>query len=540
MSELAPAPVAEAGRLFSYSHESGRVSLGAKLLATGVAAFVSLPLFYLFIRAGERGAGVWLQHVRTARTAELLISTLSISAAVLALSIAIALPYAWLVTRTDLPGRRFWAVAGALPLVFPSYIAAFAIVSILGPHGLLASLLGRPFPEVAYGWSGALLALGLLSYPYLYLLLVAALRHLDPALEEAARSLGHSPAQVARRIVIPQLRVPLAAGSLVVVLYVLSDFGAVSIVRYDTFTTAIYDAYRGLFDRTIAAVLATVLVALTLVLLAAEWLIVRGVAPGRLRPSRASRRTPLGRWTPAALVFVGTVTLAAIGIPLAAIGTWSARALMAAERVPLEGSAIWNSFSVSFAAALVCVAASIPVAAWAVRGHGLPATIVERLTFSGYALPGIVIALSLVFAATRIARPFYQTATLLVLAYVIRFLPEAVAATRSAFSALSPRFEEAARSLGLGRLQVLRRVTVPMIRPGLLAGGGLVFLTSMKELPATLILRPTGFETLATRVWAEASLSSWSRAALPSLLILLVSALPVWALVIRPVFREER
>ena len=270
MRQLEVASLVAAGRLFVRNRQASRVSPAAKLAALLVATVVSLPLVYLFIRATERGLGVWLERIWSPYTFDLLASTLSITAAVLLLSIGIALPYAWLVTRTDLPARRFWAVAGALPLVFPSYIAAFTIVSVLGPRGTIAEFLGTPLPELAYGFTGALLALGLFSYPYIYLLLVAAIRHLDPALEEAARSLGHTPAAVFRRIVVPQLRAPLAAGSLVVVLYTLSDFGAVSIVRYDTFTTAIYDAYRGLFDRTVAAVLATVLVLLTLILLTIE------------------------------------------------------------------------------------------------------------------------------------------------------------------------------------------------------------------------------------------------------------------------------
>jgi iron(III) transport system permease protein len=512
-----------------------RVSPVTRAAAVVIAAGVALPLLYLFIRAFENGADAWTQHVLSPNTFGLLRSTILITAAVLLVSLAIALPYAWLVTRTDLPGRRVWAVLGAIPLVFPSYIAAFTVVSILGPRGAIAELLGRTLPEFAYGWSGALITLGLFSYPYIYLLLVAALKDLDPSLEEAARSLGKSPAQTFRRVVLPQLRGPLAAGSLVVVLYTLSDFGAVSIVRYDTFTTAIYDAYRGLFDRTVAAALATVLVAVTVVCLAAEWLFVRRVAPGRTRATRAPRIMSLGRWRAPAQVFVAAVVLGAVGVPFAAIAIWSARA----AGLAIESRAVINSLSVSTAAALVCIALSIPVAAWVVRSRSLAATLSERLTFSGYALPGIVIALSLVFAATRMARPLYQTATLLVVAYVIRFLPESVAATRSAFAALSPVFEEVSRTLGRNRFETFRRVTLPMIRPGLLAGGGLVFLTSMKELPATLILRPTGFETLATKIWAEAGVSAWSAAALPSLLLVAVSAPPIWALVIRPVIGRD-
>lgn len=508
-----------------------RVSRLTKASAVGITAFVSLPLIYLFVRATDAGTAAWRMHLLTWRTVELVSSTIAIAAAVLFVSIAISVPYAWLVTRTDLPLRRMWAVIGALPLAFPSYIAAFTTVSILGPRGTLAAAIGRPLPEVAYGWSGALIALGLFSYPYLYLLLVAAMKGLDPLLEEVARSLGKTSSQVFSRVVMPQLRAPIIAGSLMIVLYTISDFGAVSIVRYDTFTTAIYDAYRGLFDRTVAALLATVLALMTIAVLLLEWRLVRNVTASRTRPARPARPMALGPWKVPALAFVGTLALITVVVPFTAIIGWSLRATDGAIRF----DTIVNSLSVSAAAAVVCVAFSLPIALWAVRGGGRVALFMERLTFAGYALPGIVVALALVVAATRLARPLYQTAALLVAAYVIRFLPEATAATRSALASLSPVFEEAARSLGRSRLAVLRKVTVPIIRPGLLAGGGLVFLTAMKELPATLILRPTGFDTLATRIWTESSASAWSGAALPSLLLIAASVLPLWTLVIRPV-----
>jgi iron(III) transport system permease protein len=506
--------------------------------AIAIASVVTLPMVYLMIRAAGAGAGAWSQQVFSAQTLELLIATASLAAGVVVLSIVIALPYAWLVTRTDLPGRRFWAAAGALPLVFPSYIAASTLVAILGPRGEIANVLGRTLPEFAYGWRGAVAALGFFSYPYLYLLLVAAMKGLDPALEESARALGRSPWRVFTDVVLPQLRAPLAGGTLLIVLYTLSDFGAVSIVRYNTFTTAIYDAYRGLFDRTVAAMLATVLAALTLLFLAAEWSFVRRLPPTRVRVTRVAPRLRLGGWSVPSVLFVSAVATISLAVPLIAIASWLVRGV-AEGGLSLDAGTIVGSLAVSAIAAVAAVILSLPAAVWSVRGRSTASTVVERLTFSGYALPGMVIALALVFFSIRLARPLYQTVTLLVIAYVVRFLPEAVAATRSSLSALSPVFEEAARTLGSSRIDVLRRVTLPMIGPGLLAGGGLVFLTAMKELPATLILRPSGFETLATRVWSESSLSSWSGAAMPALILLAVSAVPIWALVIRPIVRSD-
>jgi len=515
-------------------HARRRVSALTKTAAVMVASIVTLPMLYLLIRSVQGGARAWSALVMAPSTLSLVSATCLLAAGVAILSIAIALPYAWLVTRTDLPGRRFWAVAGALPLVFPSYIAAFTMVAVLGPRGELARLLGRTLPEVAYGYSGALIALGFFCYPYLYLLLVAAMKGLDPALEETARSMGSSRTTVFFKVVLPQLRAPLASGTLLVILYTLSDFGAVSIVRFNTFTTAIYDAYRGLFDRNVAAMLATVLVLLTLIFLAAEWFILRRSPPSLTRPSRRATPLQLGSWTWPSLLFVVGVTSIAVVVPFGAIVLWIARGVRE-DAISLAPSTIWNSFFVSAITAIVAVMLSLPAAVWSVRGGGVVSNLIERLTYSGYALPGMVIALSLVFFSIRMARPLYQTTALLIVAYLVRFLPEAVAATRSSLSSVSPVFEEAARTLGCGRMEVLRRVTFPMIRPGLLAGGGLVFLTAMKELPATLILRPTSFETLATRVWSEAAVAAWPAAALPALVLLAVSALPIWALVIRPI-----
>ncbi|MBA2460195.1 MAG: iron ABC transporter permease, partial [Actinobacteria bacterium] len=247
----------------------GRAPLSLALPALVTVALLLLPLAYLVARAGSGGSRAW--HVLWRRsTAELLWSTGLLVVGVTAASVAIGVTLAWLVTRTDLPGRRAWAVAGTLPLVIPSYVAAFCLLGAFGPRGLLQQLLGvERLPEV-YGYPGALLALTLSTYPYVLLLTAAAFRGLDPALEEAARGLGRTPVQTFRQVTLPALRPAISAGALLVALYSLSDFGVVSLMRYDALTRAIYLQYRALFDRTPAAVLALVLVALTALVLLVE------------------------------------------------------------------------------------------------------------------------------------------------------------------------------------------------------------------------------------------------------------------------------
>ncbi len=516
--------------------------------AVATALLVNVPLVYIFVRSAQGGAASYLETVVSGTTFGLLANTLGLAVGVLAVALAVAVPLAWLVMRTDLPGRRAWAVAGALPLVFPSYVSAFALVAVLGPRGFaqgwLAPLGVERLPDWIYGYGGAVLALALFTYPYIYLLTSAALRDLDPALEESSIALGRGRWRTFFGAVLPQLRPPLYGGSLLVVLYALSDFGAVSIVGYNSFTLAIYNAYRGLFDRSAAASLATVLVVLTLAVILLEGRLAGKVRPVPARPSRQARRVALGGWKWPALTFTGLLAAVTLALPMGVILHWGVRALSRGgpgfgNPLATVVEAAGSSLLVSVAAALVCIALAVPVTAWASRWGGAPAVWTQRLSSSGYALPGIVIALSLVFLVTRLARPLYQTLALLVAAYVVRFLPEALAAARSAFAAVSPRFEEAARSLGRGPLRVMTSLTLPLMRPGLAAGAGLVFLTSMKELPATLILRPIGFETLATRVWSSAAEGIYSQAALPALTLVLVSALPVYWLIIRPALAER-
>jgi iron(III) transport system permease protein len=498
----------------------GRAPLSLALPAAVTVALLLLPLAYLVIRAASGGSRAWDVLWRRS-TAELLWSTGLLVAGVTACSVAIGVTLAWLVTRTDLPGRRIWAVAATLPLVIPSYVAAFCLLGAFGPRGLLQQLLGvERLPEF-YGYWGALAALTLSTYPYVLLLTGASLRSLDPSLEEAARGLGRTPLQAFREVTLPALRPAIGAGALLVVLYTLSDFGVVSLMRYDALTRAIYLQYRSLFDRTPAAVLALVLVAATALVLIVEERSRRRTHRSGPGVARSARPQPLGRWKVPALAFCGTVVGAFLVVPTAVLLYWLGRGIGDAG-VPWREAV--NSITASGLAAVAAACAALPIAFLASR-HAAPWTrTLERLSFSGNALPGIVIALSLVFFAANYASPLYQSLALLVFAYVVRFLPQVLAGVASSLAAVSPRVEEASRALGRGPLRTIATVTAPLVRPGLLAGAALVFLSAMKELPATLLLRPTGFETLATEIWSLTSVGAYSRAAVPALTLIVVSA----------------
>lgn len=501
------------------------------LPAVLVAAAMLLPIAYLVVRTA--GAGEEALHLLLrGRTLEVLANTAVLALTVTAATSAIGVTLGWLTVRTDLPLRRLWSVLLVLPLVVPSYVGGFVLVAAFGPRGMLQQLLAplgvERLPDI-YGFPGAMVALTLFSYPYVLLSVRAALSGMDSSPEEAARSLGCSPRSTFMRVVLPQLKPAIAAGALLVALYTLSDFGAVSLLQFESFTFQIYIQYQGSFDRTLAAVFSLVLVCLTVAVLYAE-----GRARGRAKYYRSTvgsirppQVVPLGRWSWPALVFCSLTALAALALPIFVLAYWLGQGLLAG--VPLQS--VWgpalNSTYVSGLASIVIVAAAIPVAILAVRYQGPLSALVERASYIGFALPGIVIALALVFFGVRYATPLYQTLAMLIFAYVVRFLPQAVGAARTSLLQVNPRMEEAARSLGSTAPEAIGRITIPLLHRGLLAGAGLVFLTVMKELPATLILSPIGFETLATSIWSATGEGLFARAAVPALILIVVSFVPM-------------
>lgn len=501
-----------------------RAPLPLALAAGLVVAALLLPLAYLVIRVA--GGGRAIEILGEPATWRLVWNTVRLAAGVVVASVLVGVPVAWLVTRTDLPGRRFWGTAAAVPLVIPSYVAAFCLLGFFGERGLLAEALGIDgLPDVRGYW-GSLAALTLATYPYVFLLAQATLRGLDPALEEAAGGLGASRRSVLIRVTAPALRPAVGLGSLLVALYTLSDFGVVTLMGYDTLTRAIYVQYGSLFDRAPAATLALVLVGLTAVAVVAESRLRR---KGRLyRAGPGSQRdgvvVPLGPWTVPALVFCTSVVGLFLGLPAGVLGYWLARGIANDQQLDIPWSEAINSLGASGLAAGFAVLAAVPVAILALRYPSPTSRALERLSYAGNALPGLVIALSLVFFAARYATPVYQTLALLVFAYVVRFFPQGLSGVASALEGVSPRYEEAARGLGRGPVATLALVTLPLVRSGVLAGAALVFLSAMKELPATLLLRPIGFQTLATEIWKLTQIGAYSRAALPALVLIAVSA----------------
>lgn len=492
-----------------------------------VALLLIVPVAQLVAGAAALGPVAALAEVTAPRTLRLLGRTVGLAAAVTAASVALGVPLAWLTVRTDLPARRLFAVATALPLVVPTYVGAYALIAALAPGGLVPSATGLPGVR-PYGFWGAFGALTVFASPYVLVTVQAALAGLDPTLEDASRLLGRGRLATFRAVTLPQLRPAAAAGALLVALYVISDFGAVSMLRYSTLTRAIHVEYRASFDRSIVALLGLVLVALTALLLILEARVGRGRGDAyAVGVARAPDPVPLGRWRwPAAMVCTLVVVVGVV-VPVAVVGSWSWRAVVAGEPVATALAAAGRSLVAAALGTVATVLAALPIALWSGRSRGRLARLVERASFTGYALPGIVVALALVFVGIRLVPALYQRLPMLVIAYVVLFLPQAVGAVRAVLLQVDDDVEAAARLLGASRLGVLRRVTLPLSRRGTLAGGALVFLTVLKELPATLLLAPTGFETLATRVWSATSEAFFARAALPALLIIALGVVPL-------------
>ncbi len=498
------------------------------LVASLVAVVMAAPVVYVVWRSAFAGAERWARLLDD-RIPGLLWSTLSLATVVTAVALAIGVAAAWLVARTDLPGRRMWRWLLALPLAVPPYVGAMTYVVVFGPRGWVREWLGAS-PVDVYTFGGVAFVLAAFTYPYVFLVAGAALSRSGRAHEEAARTLGLGPLAVLARVTLPLLRPAMGAGGLLVALYVLSDFGVVALLRYTTFTSAIYYQMGG-FDTLSATVLSTVLIALTLIILAAE-------AAGRRRARYHTTSAPrpfepveLGRWRSVALGFLGVVFGLSVLLPVSVLVYWSGVGL--AEGVldaRFLGFAL-NTGMVAGAAALACMAAALPVVYLRSRHPSAASVALERLAYAGYALPGVIVALGLIFFGVRYLPWVYGGAGMLVIAYVVRFLPQAMQSAGASLAQVSPRVDEAARMAGLAPLAVIARVIAPLTAPGVLAGGALVFVSAIKELPATLLLRPSGFDTLAIRVWVEASESLYHLAAPAALVIVAFSVLPLkWML----------
>jgi iron(III) transport system permease protein len=487
------------------------------LLSAAIALLALAPVGFLIDQTLSAGWSEVERLLFRPFVGELLANTALLVGAGTAACTLLGVAVAWLVERTDLPGRRVWAVLAALPITVPAFVTSYSWVSIT--------------PAVQ-GFAGATAIVTLAYYPLIYLPVAAVLRGMDPALEESARSLGMGPWRTFLRVTLPQTRVALLGGMLLVAIHMLSEFGAFAMLRFQTFTTAIYDQYKLSFDGAGASMLASVLVILCLVLLVTE-LGLRGrgryarVDSGAARPAAPAR---LGRAKWPALAGFLALTGLSLGLPLVTIVYWIANGSSAGIDFGALLAACGTSLELGLGAAALTTLLALPISVLAVRHPSRVATAIERATYLPFALPGIVVALALIVLSIHHLPALYGTTPLLIVAYAILSLPLALVATRAALAQAPPLHEEVARSLGARPLVAMARVTLPRILPGLGAAAALVFLATVTELTATLLLAPIGTQTLATEFWTKASTLSYGAAAPYAALMVAISAAPTYLL----------
>jgi iron(III) transport system permease protein len=533
------------------NRQTNRKQPGWALVLTSlvVVAFITIPLGYIFLNAATAGVDIWLRLIQT-RLVGLLANTMTLTASVTLGTVVLGVSLAFLTERTDLPLRGMWRWLLAMPLAIPPYIGAVVHVSIMRPRGGYVP----QFLENVFGWSGytpspfgfwgATFILTIFMFPYVYLLSAAAFRSIHAAYEEISRASGRGMLRTLWDVILPILKPGIGAGALLVAMDVLSEYGTVALLRYDTFSAAIFQQLAGRYDRSAAAILSGILVILAITFF---WGEIKFQGQARYYQIGSNWRPtspiPLKKWRIPGLAFVMGVVGMSLMVPIIVLAIWTVQALIqpfylgGAFQAGSQGlvNFVWNSVWSAGLAGFLAVLLSLPVAYLAIRYPGLMTTLFSRICQVGYALPGVVVALSLLLMVNRLLPFLYATPLIVVIAYVLRHMPQAVRSSQASLAQVAPTMEEAAQSLGRNSIKAFFQVTIPLILPGLLAGGALVFLTSLKELPATLLLRPAGFDTLAVRVWIWAEDGMFTQAAPAALLLILAAAAPLYFLL-----RHER
>jgi iron(III) transport system permease protein len=488
-----------------------------------VAALCVLPLVVVVVTAFDVGWGPAWALLWRPRVLELLRNTTALVVLTVTLTTILGIGTAWLVERTALPGAKVWRVLMVCPLAVPAFVNSYAWVTIR--------------PDLS-GLDGAVLVTTLSYFPFVFLPVAAVLRGLDQSLEDSARSLGLGPWRSFFRAVLPQLRPAALGGMLLVSLHLLAEYGVLSMLRFPTFTTAILEQFQVAFSNSAGSLLALVLMALCLSLLTVELLLRGTVRHARFGRGAARRALParLGRWTLPSLLGMSALTVLALGVPVGSLAYWLSSGGAAGTGFdPAELlTTLWGTLRLAVTAAIVAVVAAYPVAWLIARRRTVLAIGVERATYVASALPGVVIALALVTLSVHYATPVYQTSVVLIAAYVILFIPRAMVSIRAAMAHAPAELSEAARALGDGPLRAFLRVMLPLTAPGALAGFAMVFIAVGTELTATLLLAPTGTQTLATAFWSASESIDYAGAAPYAAAMILVSAPLTYLLLRRP------
>jgi iron(III) transport system permease protein len=514
------------------------------LVFAGMAATPVAVLLYSFLTPERE---IW-SHLAEHVLPGLAGNTAALLALVIPMTAVLGIGLGWLTTVCDYPGRKFFSWALTLPLAVPPYVYAFVYLGLLDFAGPVQSVIRQTFPGAGFtdvrNVFGVAAILSLAFYPYVFLLCRSAFLTQGRTAIEAARTLGLSPSKAFFRVAIPMARPWIAAGVTLVGMETLADFGAVSIFNYDTFTTAIYKAWFGLFSLKAASQLSAVLVAFVLAMLILEQRFrarLRFTEAGR--PGAAAlhlRLTGTGKWLAFALSSLVFTLAFAVPCLQLLLWAWKTAGPNAARYLQLG----WDTLTLGLMAAAATSAASLLLAH--ARRSAPGAGWIIRIATLGYAMPGTILAVGIFIPAAFIdnalldfvasatgmpLRPFIQgSLALLVIAYAIRFLAAGFGSVDSAMQRITPSVVEAARTMGCHGAALVRRVHLPMTRTGILTGAILVLVDVMKELPVTLMMRPFGWDTLAVKIYEFTSEGEWKMAAAPALVLIAAGLLPIMLL----------
>jgi iron(III) transport system permease protein len=489
--------------------------LAATALLISLLALV--PLGFVVWVGVQSGWQTVVALVFRARIAELLVNTGWLVLLTIPSCAALALALAWLTERSDLPGARTWSWLAAAPLAVPAFVHSYAWITVApGLQGL----------------SGAVLVAVLAYFPFMYLPIAAAMRRLDPGLEDSAASLGCSPWKVYVRVVLPQLKLAVWGGALLVGLHLLAEYGLFVMIRFDTFTTAIVDQFQSTYNGPAANMMAGVLILCCFFLLSLE-----GSTRGRERyarlgggSARMPSRAPLKGLTPLWMLLPALTSAFSLGVPLVTLARWLIAGGTEVWRWPELSRALTYTLALAGAGAVITTLLAAPMAWLSIRAPGRLQRWIEGTNYIAGALPGIVVALALVAITVRVALPLYQTVFTVLAAYTLLFLPRALVSLRAGIAQAPQELEQAARSLGRTPTQAAWQITMRLAAPGVASGMAMVFLAITNELTATMLLSPNGTQTLATAFWAYSSEIDYASAAPNALLMVLLSLPLTWLL----------
>jgi iron(III) transport system permease protein len=492
-----------------------------------------MPIFYMFWRFANFSRNI-SAFLKSWDVFSLLFNTLTLFLAVVLTSLFIGLLVSIFTVRYELPASKILFSLTILPLVIPSYIGALTYVSAFSPRGLFVDIFSSfGLNEISGidGFVGSWIVLTLFTYPYVQLVCSSALRNLDSTVEDAARSLGVKKIKMYTSVVLPRLKKPIIYSSLLVGLYVISDFGAVSLMKYGTMTKAIYSYYVININGDPVIFYSTILIFLALLISFAQ----RGSdisrsakvsgTPREIEKIKLSKKPKI-----LVLIFFFVLIFFSLFVPVSVLGYWLFRGLAQGNSVSGALSGILGSLSAATVTSILAMIIATPIVVMISQYRSKFGDLFEKVTLTLYGLPHIAVGISMLFITIKIFPSIYQTFITLIISYLIVFLPQAVGGGQASMEQVKLSYIEASSGLGFSKIDTFFKITFPLIYRGLLAGAALVFLSTMKELPQTLLLRPTGFSTMAVDIWSNASEALFTQAAFSAFILLAISAFPTYIL----------